>query len=211
MIIKVCGMRDAVNIRQVESLGINMMGFIFFPGSSRYITCPPSYMPEKVQKVGVFVNEDPEMVVKIARVFSLDFVQLHGTESPEYCLSLREKGLKLIKAFSVASPLDLAKTENYEGLCNYILFDTQCEGHGGSGKQFDWSILSHYQGGTPFLLSGGISPESVDELKAFRHQYFAGIDLNSRFETAPGMKDIKKLQQFINELKNERVHKANEL
>lgn len=211
MIIKVCGMRDAVNIRQVESLGINMMGFIFFPGSSRYITCPPSYMPEKVQKVGVFVNEDPEMVVKIAHVFSLDFVQLHGTESPEYCLSLREKGLKLIKAFSVASPLDLAKTENYEGLCNYFLFDTQCEGHGGSGKQFDWSILSHYQGGTPFLLSGGISPESVDELKAFHHQYFAGIDLNSRFETAPGMKDIKKLQQFINELKNERVHKANEL
>lgn len=201
MIIKVCGMRDADNIRQVESLGVDMIGLIFFPGSSRYVTCPPSYLPEKAQKVGVFVNENPEIIESLVRVFGLNYVQLHGTESPEYCLSLQEKGLKLIKAFSIASPADLAETEKYEGLCEYFIFDTKCEGYGGSGKQFDWSILSHYKGKTPFLLSGGISPESIEGLKTFHHKQFTGIDLNSRFETAPAMKNIVKLQQFIKELK----------
>lgn len=201
MIIKVCGMRDAVNIRQVESLGIDMMGLIFFPGSSRYITCPPSYLPVKAQRVGVFVNEDPATIESLVHAFALNYIQLHGTESPEYCLSLREKGLKLIKAFSVSSPADLAETEKYEGLCEYFIFDTKCEGHGGSGKQFDWSILSHYRGKTPFLLSGGISPESIDDLKNFRHEQFAGIDLNSRFETAPAIKNVEKLQRFIKEFK----------
>ena len=201
MVIKVCGMRDAENIKQVEKLGIDMMGMIFYPGSSRYVNKVPSYLPEKVKRVGVFVNETQEAVVAINKQFSLNFVQLHGTESSEYCVSLRGKGLNLIKAFSVSAPADLEATEKYEGLCSYFLFDTKCEEHGGSGKQFDWSVLSHYHGQTPFLLSGGISPQSVKELKAFHHERFAGIDLNSQFETVPGMKDVEKLSRFINELR----------
>ncbi|WP_321426568.1 phosphoribosylanthranilate isomerase [uncultured Bacteroides sp.] len=201
MLIKVCGMRDAENIRQVESLGVDLIGLIFYPKSSRFVVCPPSYLPGKAKRVGVFVNEDQETVLTLHSQFLLNFIQLHGTESPEYCVSLRGKGLNLIKAFSVSAPADLEATEKYEGLCSYFLFDTKCEGHGGSGKQFDWSVLSHYHGKTPFLLSGGISPKSVKELKAFHHERFAGVDLNSCFETAPGMKDVEKLSRFINELR----------
>ncbi|WP_321519226.1 phosphoribosylanthranilate isomerase [uncultured Bacteroides sp.] len=201
MLIKVCGMRDAENIRQVESLGVDLIGLIFYPKSSRFVVCPPSYLPYKAKTVGVFVNEAQETVLALYNQFSLNFVQLHGTESPEYCVSLRDKGLNLIKAFSVATSSDLKATEKYEGLCSYFLFDTKCEGHGGSGEQFDWSILSHYQGKTPFLLSGGISPQSVKELKAFQHELFAGVDLNSCFETAPGMKDVEKLSRFFKELR----------
>ena len=201
MLIKVCGMRDAGNITKVESLGVDMIGLIFYPGSSRYVACPPSYLPEKAKRVGVFVNETEEVVLALADKFSLNFIQLHGTESPDYCISLRNKGLNLIKVFSVASPDDLKATEEYEGLCSFFLFDTKCEGHGGSGKQFDWSVLSHYHGQTPFLLSGGISAQSVEDVKTFKHERFAGIDLNSRFEISPALKDVEMLSRFIKELR----------
>ena len=201
MLIKVCGMRDAGNINKVESLGVDMIGLIFYSGSSRYVACPPSYLPEKAKKVGVFVNETEEVVLALADKFSLNFIQLHGTESPEYCVSLRNKGLNLIKVFSVATPEDLKATEKYEGLCSYFLFDTKCEGHGGSGKQFDWSVLSHYHGQTPFLLSGGISAQSVEDVKTFKHERFAGIDLNSRFEISRALKDVEMLSRFIKELR----------
>lgn len=201
MLIKVCGMRDAGNITKVESLGVDMIGLIFYPGSSRYVACPPSYLPEKAKRVGVFVNETEEIVLALADKFSLNFIQLHGTESPDYCVSLRNKGLNLIKVFSVATPDDLKATEEYEGLCSYFLFDTKCEGHGGSGKQFDWSVLSHYHGQTPFLLSGGISAQSVEDVKTFKHERFAGIDLNSRFEISPALKDVEMLSRFIKELR----------
>ena len=201
MLIKVCGMRDAGNITKVESLGVDMIGLIFYPGSSRYVACPPSYLPEKAKRVGVFVNETEEVVLALADKFSLNFIQLHGTESPDYCISLRNKGLNLIKVFSVATPDDLKATEEYEGLCSYFLFDTKCEGHGGSGKQFDWSVLSHYHGQTPFLLSGGISAQSVEDVKTFKHERFAGIDLNSRFEISPALKDVEMLSRFIKELR----------
>ena len=201
MLIKVCGMRDAGNITKVESLGVDMIGLIFYPGSSRYVACPPSYLPEKAKRVGVFVNETEEIVLALADKFSLNFIQLHGTESPDYCISLRNKGLNLIKVFSVASPDDLKATEEYEGLCSFFLFDTKCEGHGGSGKQFDWSVLSHYHGQTPFLLSGGISAQSVEDVKTFKHERFAGIDLNSRFEISTALKDVEMLSRFIKELR----------
>jgi len=194
-------MRDAGNITKVESLGVDMIGLIFYPGSSRYVACPPSYLPEKAKRVGVFVNETEEVVLALADKFSLNFIQLHGTESPDYCISLRNKGLNLIKVFSVASPDDLKATEEYEGLCSFFLFDTKCEGHGGSGKQFDWSVLSHYHGQTPFLLSGGISAQSVEDVKTFKHERFAGIDLNSRFEISPALKDVEMLSRFIKELR----------
>ena len=199
--IKVCGMRDAENIREVEALGIDLMGFIFWPKSSRYVSECPAYLPTKCKRVGVFVDEDIEQVKRIAEEYALDYIQLHGHESPEYCAQL--KGLKLIKAISVSGQDDIATYKTYEGLVDYFLFDTKCPSVGGSGQQFDWSVLSAYDGNTPFLLSGGIGPDDAEHLRASHHEKCVGIDLNSRFEIAPGLKDINKLKDFLNVLNNE--------
>ncbi len=198
MIIKVCGMREAENIREVEALGIDLMGFIFWEKSSRYISKRPAYLPTKCKRVGVFVDEDIESVKRIADDYALDYIQLHGHESSDYCAQLQ--GLHLIKAISVSSRNDIATYKTYEGLVEYFLFDTKCPSVGGSGQQFDWSVLSAYDGSTPFLLSGGIGPDDAERIKSFHHPQCIGIDLNSRFELAPGLKDVIKLQAFIKEL-----------
>ena len=197
-LVKVCGMREAENIREVEALGIDLMGFIFWPKSSRYVSERPAYLPTNCKRVGVFVDEDIETVKRIADDYALDFIQLHGHETTEYCAQL--KGLKLIKAISVSGLDDIAAYKAYEGLVDYFLFDTKCPSVGGSGQQFDWSVLSAYDGDTPFLLSGGIGPDDAGRVKAFRHPKCIGIDLNSRFEQAPGLKDINKLKSFIESL-----------
>ena len=196
--IKICGMRDAENIREVESLGIDMMGFIFWPKSSRYVGQRPDYLPTKCKRVGVFVDEDIESVKRIADDYALDYIQLHGHESSDYCAQLQ--GLHLIKAISVSSRNNIATYKTYEGLVEYFLFDTKCPSVGGSGQQFDWSVLSAYDGSTPFLLSGGFGPDDAERIKSFHHPQCIGIDLNSRFELAPGLKDVIKLQAFIKEL-----------
>ncbi len=198
MIIKVCGMREAENIREVEALGIDLIGFIFWEKSSRYVSKRPAYLPTKCKRVGVFVDEDIESVKRIADDYALDYIQLHGHESSDYCAQLQ--GLHLIKAISVSSRNDIATYKTYEGLVEYFLFDTKCPSVGGSGQQFDWSVLSAYDGSTPFLLSGGIGPDDAERIKSFHHPQCAGIDLNSRFELAPGLKDVIKLQAFIKEL-----------
>lgn len=202
-LIKVCGMRDANNIEALEELNVDMIGFIFYPKSPRYVYEIPAYMPGHAKRVGVFVNEDKSTIEVYADRFGLDYIQLHGDESPEYCQSLRAIGLPIIKAFSIAQRKDLRKTENYEGACDYVLFDTKCEQHGGSGNQFDWSLLNFYQGQTPFLLSGGINPYSSKALKEIRHSRLAGFDLNSRFEFKPGEKDIERIKYFLSELKKQ--------
>lgn len=191
-------MREAENIREVEALGIDLMGFIFWEKSSRYISKRPAYLPTKCKRVGVFVDEDIESVKRIADDYALDYIQLHGHESSDYCAQLQ--GLHLIKAISVSSRNDIATYKTYEGLVEYFLFDTKCPSVGGSGQQFDWSVLSAYDGSTPFLLSGGIGPDDAERIKSFHHPQCAGIDLNSRFELAPGLKDVIKLQAFIKEL-----------
>ncbi len=201
MMIKVCGMRDAENIRKVEALGIDLMGFIFWLKSSRYVSERPAYLPTRCKRVGVFVDEDIETVKRIADEYALDFIQLHGHESPEYCAQLN--GLKMIKAISVSGRDDIATYKAYEGLVDYFLFDTKCPSVGGSGRQFDWTVLSAYDGNTPFLLSGGIGPDDAERVKASHYSKCAGIDLNSRFEQAPGLKDINKLKDFLNALNNE--------
>jgi phosphoribosylanthranilate isomerase len=197
-------MREAENIRKVASLGIDLMGFIFWAKSSRYVSERPAYLPTQCKRVGVFVDEDIETVCRLAAVYAFDYIQLHGHESPEYCAQL--KGMHLIKAISVSGRDDIATYKAYEGLVDYFLFDTKCPSVGGSGQQFDWSVLSAYDGNTPFLLSGGIGPDDAPRL----HQAFAlngfpvekciGIDLNSRFELAPGLKDAAALRKFLNEL-----------
>ena len=154
-----------------------------------------------LKKVGVFVNTSFEELVETAAFFRLDYLQLHGNETPEDCHALQKRGYSLIKAFQIATACDLEQTTNYEGRVDYFLFDTKCNSYGGSGKQFDWSVLEAYRGKTPFLLSGGIRPESAGAIRSFRHPRLAGIDLNSGFETAPALKDAAAVHTFINQLK----------
>lgn len=200
-LIKVCGMTEAENIRNVELQGVDMIGFIFYPKSPRCLCQMPRYLPACAKRVGVFVNESKENILMYTDRFSLDYIQLHGNEAPEYCRSLHNAGLHLIKAFSILLPKDLLSVSAYNGLCDYYLFDTKTPQYGGSGNQLRSNLLHRYNGPTPFLLSGGINPYSVKALREFRHPYFAGIDINSRFETVPGIKDVERITNFLKELK----------
>lgn len=200
MIIKTCGMRDADNIRAVSELGIDWMGFIFWAPSSRYVSEKPSFLPTRQKRVGVFVDARIEEVKSKVDEYALDLIQLHGKESPAFCERLKANSRQqLIKAFNIATQEDLEQTIPYEGLVDYFLFDTKAKMVGGNGTQFDWSVLSAYQGNTPFLLSGGIGPDDAEKVRNFHHPQLAGIDLNSRFELSPALKDIEKLKQFITE------------
>jgi phosphoribosylanthranilate isomerase len=200
MIIKTCGMRDADNIRAVSELGIDWMGFIFWAPSSRYVSEKPSFLPTRQKRVGVFVDARIEEVKSKADEYALDLIQLHGSESPAFCERLKANSRQqLIKAFNIATQEDLQQTIPYEGHVDYFLFDTKAKMVGGNGTQFDWSVLSAYQGNTPFLLSGGIGPDDAEKVRNFHHPQLAGIDLNSRFELSPALKDIEKLKQFITE------------
>lgn len=196
-------MQDGEKIRKTETLNIDMIGFIFYPKSPRYIYEMPDYMPVHARRVGVFVNEPRQTIEMFADRFGLNFIQLHGHESPEYCRSLQSNGFKLIKTFSISCIKDLHSVYDYEKYCNYFLFDTKCQQYGGSGNQFDWSILHAYNGNVPFLLSGGINPYSAKALREFHHPRLAGYDLNSRFETKPGRKDTERIRLFLNELRQQ--------
>lgn len=199
MVIKVCGMRGEANVREVEKLGVDWMGFIFYPKSPRYVGETLPYLPGNVKRVGVFVNEDTGRLLTLVEKNRLDILQLHGNESPEYCKELKKMGFVVIKALGITrgTPFPSELTERYGGCCDYFLFDTRTDLYGGSGRKFGWEILSDYQGETPFLLSGGISPEDVEEVKRFSHPKCVGIDLNSGFETSPAVKNTQLLQKFI--------------
>lgn len=200
MIVKVCGMREAENIRAVEALGVDWMGFIFWEHSSRCVSQRPAYLPTRAKRVGVFVDESLDVVCQHVEAFGLDVVQLHGSESPAYLRDLRsscDARLLIVKAFSIATRDDLLLTSLYEGLADYFLFDTKAQLVGGNGRKFDWSVLAHYDGSTPFLLSGGIGPDDASRLSAFSHPRLAGIDLNSRFEISPALKNVELLKQFL--------------
>lgn len=201
MIRKVCGMREAGNIREAEALGIDWMGFIFWAHSARNVSLKPDYLPSRCKRVGVFVNAPIPFIREKAREFGLDILQLHGGEDEDFILQLRTElpSLTLVKALNVAREEDLEQSKRYEGLCDYFLFDTKAEKVGGNGKAFDWNILHSYKGNTPFLLSGGIGPDDKERLRAFHHPQMAGIDLNSRFEIRPAVKDIHLLKSFLHE------------
>ena len=192
-------MRNAENIREVSALGIDLMGFIFWPKSSRYVSEPPSYLPTDCKRVGVFVDASLEDIRQHIHDYQLDIVQLHGHESPEFAKVL--KPAIIIKAFNIATAEDLAQTIPYEGIVDYFLFDTKAQLPGGSGEQFDWSVLSQYEGTTPFLLSGGNGPDDAERIKAFHLERCIGIDLNSRFELAPALKDVHQLKEFLKKVK----------
>jgi phosphoribosylanthranilate isomerase len=195
-------MRYPDNILELSRLPIDFMGLIFYEKSPRYAgNLPPKTvrsLPPKMQKVGVFVNADvPEILGKIA-AYDLQAVQLHGAESPELCRTLKNHAAIVIKAFPLSQAEDLKVTDLYSDVCDYFLFDTKTPQYGGSGKKFDWKILDGYAGDTPFFLSGGIDLEDIPVIRQLTHPHLFAIDLNSRFETVAGRKDIQKLQELFN-------------
>lgn len=215
MKIKVCGMKEPENITQLLELPVDFIGFIFYERSPRYADNPKfenwvhknRQMFGKVKKVGVFVNAEIERILNAVHDYQLDYVQLHGNESPEYCQELKQywdistlHQAKIIKAFAVDGQFDFEETKAYQGWCTYFLFDTKNEQHGGSGVAFDWSLLQQYTGITPFFLSGGISENSLDAIRQLKCPALYGLDLNSRFEAAPGVKDVGKLKNFMQQL-----------
>ena len=192
-------MRDAQNIRDVEALGIDWIGMIVWPKSKRYVAEVPSYLPEHLKKVGVFVDPTLDDILQHISDYQLDIIQLHGQESPDFAKALKPH--TIIKAFNIEKADDLLQTEKYKGIADYFLFDTKGKMAGGNGQKFDWSVLTAYQGKTPFLLSGGIGPEDAESVRSFHHPRCIGIDLNSRFESEPGFTDINQLKTFINNIK----------
>jgi len=206
MLIKICGNKYRDNINEMLSVTPDILGFIFFPLSKRCVVdslFPDDLnnIPQHIKRAGVFVNEKYEIIAQKTVDYKLHIVQLHGDESPEECKKLKEKGLDLIKAFRVDDSFDFSITEDYSQFCNYFLFDAGGQYYGGNGTKFDWSQIKQYSGKTPFLIGGGIGPESVSEIKRFSHPSFAGIDINSRFETGPGRKDYFLVRNFLKEIR----------
>lgn len=202
MLIKVCGITEQDQLNQISEF-VDMTGMIFYPRSPRFLA---NYIEGNASnRVGVFVNETEEAIRKIADEHKLVVIQLHGSESPELCSALKTD-FKVIKAFGIDETFDFETLNNYSNV-DHFLFDTQTKDHGGSGKQFNWQLLDKYTLNIPFLLSGGIGPEHISEVMNFSHPQFAGIDLNSKFEIQPGIKDIQKLKDFTNELRHN-IHTA---
>lgn len=196
-------MRDSENIRAIEQTKADLMGFIFHPKSPRFVASLPEYMPKKQKRVGVFVNASLEQILAKAQKFSLEYIQLHGDEPPAFCSELKNHGLKVIRAQRIANADDIIRAESYK-MADLMIFDTKTELYGGSGKKFNWQLLENYKGCVPFLLSGGIRSDTFEEIKAFFHPQFAGIDLNSGFEISPALKDVGKLNNFIEKIKGMR-------
>ena len=211
-------MRDADNIRDISALGVDMIGLIFYPPSPRYVQqfssgagIIPDYAPDMGKtplRVGVFVDDMPQNIVTRVYNYKLDYIQLHGNEPRETLENLRatidpdiKPQIKIIKAISVSSAEDIKKYKDYVGAADLFLFDTKCKTVGGSGEQFDWQVLQAYDGDVPFLLSGGIGPDDAERIKNFHHPKCIGIDLNSKFEIEPALKDVEKLKQFLVKVK----------
>ncbi len=182
--IKVCGIKFTENREEVEKLPLDLLGYIFYPPSKRYIGKNPEtgLFNSTKPKAGVFVDENAFEILGLAKNLGLEWIQLHGNENPKTCRLLKKQGLKIIKAFRVDENFDFNKTYLFEGEVDYLLFDTKTSIPGGSGKKFNWDLLKKYNGNTPFFLSGGIQPQDMENIKQFQHSQFAGIDLNSGFE-----------------------------
>lgn len=204
MKIKVCGLRYPDNIKAVAGLEPGYMGFIFYGPSPRFAGDLQiealEGIPSIINKTAVFVNESEEIINEIIDKYDFDFIQLHGDESPAFCKTLRDRAI-VIKAFGVNEDFDFKQLAKYKNKVDMFLFDTKTDQHGGSGKTFDWNILDKYDMEIPFFLSGGISPENIEEVKYINHPKFYGVDLNSKFEVSPGLKDIEKLKKAFNTIK----------
>ncbi len=205
--VKVCGMHDPENISGVVAALPDYIGLIFYPQSKRFAGMEPiseilDAIPPTVKKVGVFVGETSTKVIEVCQSWNLDVVQLHGKESPEYCKKIQESGVTVFKAFSVDEHFDFEKLGAYSRVCNYFLFDTKGLLPGGTGHKFNWQLLDNYKGEVPFFLSGGIGPGDLEAIGKFRHPMLFGIDINSGFEISPAMKDVRKVNEFITEIRS---------
>jgi phosphoribosylanthranilate isomerase len=194
-------MKHPDNIRDVARLPIDMMGFVFYPPSLRYAgNLKPkdlASVPPNIERIGVFVNEPESSILEIMKKFDLHAAQLHGEESPEACSRLKKAGYVLIKAFGVGNIDDFHKTIPYENVCDYFLFDAKTPMYGGSGTGYDWTRLNRYLGTRPFFLSGGICADDGERVKELKHPLLYAVDLNSRFEIEPGLKNIDSLKYFL--------------
>lgn len=217
MFIKVCGMREPKNIAQVAALTPMLMGFVFYEKSPRYAGNLDAQvvksLPSFVTPVALFVDESVDKMVRICSKYSIDTVQLHGSESPDVCKQLVNKGFTVFKAAALTSADDLAALKAYEDIVTLFVFDTKAQtvAHGGTGRKWDWSLLADYNLTTPYLLSGGIGPDDVDRIVAAMRPGMVGIDINSRFETAPGVKDIMLLTRFFLSLRKFNEHEPSKI
>lgn len=194
-------------MKAIAAISPDIMGFIFYPGSPRYMAnhlTPDDLksLPPYIIKTGVFVNESSDEILRIAKLYGLNAVQLHGSESPETCKLINQAGFPVLKAFSVHDDFSFEQTEAYSSSCRFFLFDAYGAGYGGNGIRFNWEKLQSYKGDTPFLLSGGLETEDVVILKALKHPHLAGFDINSKFEIQPGEKDAAKIKRFIASLRS---------
>ncbi len=202
--IKVCGMK--LNTSEVAALQPDYLGFIFYKKSSRFFEGEMPLLPHGIKKVGVFVDASIEEVVEKITHYNLQAVQLHGSESPEYCSTLKEKyastspRVQIIKVFSIKNDFDFEELQPYEAVCDFYLFDTKGKLPGGNGYTFDWSVLKNYPSIKPYFLSGGIGLDEIEAIKAFMQQpeskYCHVIDVNSKFESKPGVKKVAQLKEF---------------
>lgn len=204
--IKVCGMREKQNIHELIECSPDFIGFIFYTASQRYVgkKVPKeilSLLPSNIKKVGVFVNEDLTKLCGIVEENKLDYVRLHGTESPGYCRKVQEKGIKVIKVFSVDDDFTFTQQKMYRECADYFLFDTGTKNYGGSGEKFSWSIFRNNKVTKPFFLSGGIDLKDAEEIKSLDIPNLFAVDINSKFEIKPGLKNIKKVCEFISQIR----------
>ena len=202
-------MREPDNIQAISALQPDFMGFIFYEKSPRDVSDKLSIeaikkIPAHINKVGVFVNEDLEKVKATRKMFGFSHVQLHGNESVDYCRELKKLGISVIKVFSIEMKEDFQVVEKYSEVSDYFLFDTKSPKHGGTGLKFDWDLLENYKGKTPVILSGGIGPNDADLIKEISNKYtfIEGLDLNSKFEISPALKDDRLVETFLGSLNN---------
>jgi len=191
------------NIIEVGALLPDYMGFIFWEKSARFFDGEIPKLDESIKKVGVFVNESVENIIEKINKYNLQAIQLHGKESVEFCQDLKSKindKIEIIKVFSVGYDFDFAVLKPFENACDYFLFDTKGKLPGGNGTTFDWKILEKYKSEKPFFLSGGIGVEEIPTIKNLKLPIYA-IDVNSRFEIEPGLKNKNLLYSFIQNLK----------
>ncbi len=208
MKIKICGMKHPDNIREIAALAPDMMGFIFYAQSPRYVSVEEveaalPLLTDTIQRVGVFVNELPEKVIEICTRLQLNYAQLHGNEIPQIAASIRNKGIGIIKAFKVDDAFDMNTVLAYEESTDFFLFDTNTAQHGGSGKKFNWSILNTYPSAKPFILSGGIGVDDIEEVLNLTFPKLYGIDINSKIELLPGLKDVQQAKNIITKIRTE--------
>lgn len=192
-----------LNTVEVAALKPDYLGFIFWEPSKRCYKEELAIIPHKIKKVGVFVDAALTEIIEKTKKHQLLGVQLHGNENPEFCKQLKSEllGVEIIKVFSIKNDFDFNLLEPFEEVCDFFLFDTKGKLPGGNGYKFDWKVLNDYPSTKPFFLSGGIGLDDVDSIKEFKQgpesQYCHAIDVNSKFELKPGLKDVEKLKEFI--------------